>query len=157
MRRILFAMLAIGLSVVPDAMYGAKAAGQDFDGKWEITQNCKQAQDGALPYAVRGTATVTNGLMEARYAYRGPGGGTYYVHGPINPDGTANLTMDGITGRTEYTVGKLRPGVKYAYGIAAKFAGSSGLGNRTDGARECYFEFKRQEQMPDKRRQPKRK
>jgi hypothetical protein len=142
-RHIALAFVAFGIWVltVLGLSFNVQAAGQGFDGTWTVKHECKKAPDGALPFAYNYIANVSAGSMDGQYTVPGVNGGTFHIHGPINPDGTGNLTMNGVTGQTEYNVGHLSPGVPFSYRIRAKFTTSGGSGRRTDGKRHCDFTF----------------
>jgi hypothetical protein len=130
-------LVSADLGLPPDA----KAA-QSYDGTWTVTHVCKKAPDGALPFTFDYVANVNGGLLDAQFT--APDGATFHIAGHINPDGTSNLAMNGMTGLTEYTVGHPSPGVPFSYNIRGKFTGSLGTGQRADGKRQCSFSFVKQ-------------
>lgn len=62
--------------------------------------------------------------------------------GNINPDGSAVLQMNGLTGSSQYNAGRVSAGSLYHYIVDAHFTASAGTGKRNSG-RDCKFTFLR--------------
>lgn len=109
----------------------------NFDGSWNVRQVCPRAKDGASAYAWSYVARVKDGTLEANYA---PKMGSIRLRGAIKPDGTSELTADGVTGPSEYSVGHVAQGSPVHYHIRAKFDATRGRGERVE-QRQCSFTF----------------
>ena len=119
----------------------AQAQTNAFDGTWSARIVCAIAPDGAAGYQLDFAAQVRNGAVDGRYS-NPRDGATALLTGQIQPDGSALLKVDGTTGRTEYTVGRVQPGTPYHYTANARFAGRSGSGTRNE-LRRCDLTFGR--------------
>jgi hypothetical protein len=122
-----------------------------FDGVWSVTLDVKMYvnPDGskAQPFVRRFPVTVKNGIL---YGEVGPRGkpSWYQLSGKIEPDGTAALHADLITGSQEYNfttsnkelAGKATP---YTYSVVARFDNRHGTGHSTD-QRQRFFTFDKQ-------------
>jgi hypothetical protein len=115
------------------------ADNQVFDGTWNVTVGCAKAPDGALPYTWLFLAEVQRGSMLGYYHKPGtvPSG---TLSGQIGAGGDAVLTMQGLTGNTNYTVGYLNPGTPFRYTITSHFDSAHGTGKRNE-MRNCVLDF----------------
>ena len=139
MRHITLVSLVV---VVPILLAPAFASDkQHFDGKWETTLSCPNAQ-GALGYSYQFTSTVSNGVLHGLHGTEGQPG-WLQIDGSIAPDGKASLYAKGRTGSKEHTVGGAPRGTDYGYNIDAQFTDSTGSGTRVEG-RPCSVKFAKQ-------------
>jgi len=122
---------------------GAAPPSTRFDGAWEVAVDCPPTSEGsgAKGYAYRFPATVKDGRLAGRRLAEGAPG-SLQVEGAIRSDGKAQLTAQGVTGSAEYNLKRAAAGSAYGYGIAARFEGDRGSGQRVEG-RACSFGFVR--------------
>lgn len=62
------------------------------------------------------------------------------LQGDIQPDGSAKLDANGLTGDPKFNLKSAQKGVPYAYQVAARFEGSRGTGRRLH-LRACDLTF----------------
>jgi hypothetical protein len=138
-RAILTAILGAALSAACPILPAHSAANQVFDGTWNVTVSCAKAPDGALPYTWLFPADVRSGAVLGHYQKPEdiPSG---TLSGQIAVDGNALLTMEGLTGKIGYTLGKVNPGTPYRYTIKVHFHADHGTGTRNEG-RACTLDF----------------
>ena len=130
----------VALSMLPLA---AQAQGQGaYDGTWQVILHCDAAQRGAEGYTQRFLASVSGGYLRGQYGARGVAP-SLTLEGPIQPDGTAMLSADGLTGSPEYAVGRVNTGTLYHYHMQARFDRARGTGSRVE-LRPCDAVFTRQ-------------
>jgi hypothetical protein len=111
-----------------------------FDGEWTTVLSCAPAV-GALPYTYRFTSTVKDNVLHGERGVKGlPGWLT--LDGQIMPDGSADIRARGLVGKARYAVGERPPATPYSYHIDARFAQSSGAGQRVK-ERSCTATFTR--------------
>ena len=118
----------------------AQAAGP-FDGAWAVTLVCPQAADGVFGYTYRFGAIVTDGVLHGENGTRGMPS-WLALDGRIQPDGTALLAAEGLTGTPEYAMGRVPKMTSYRYRATARFGGTRGTGTRTE-VRPCTLDFVR--------------
>ena len=117
------------------------AGNQAFDGTWNVAVMCAKAPDGALPYTWLFSAAVRDGTLSGQYHQPGTSpSGT--LSGQIGTDGHALLTMEGLTGKTNYTVGLLPVGSPFRYLVTSQFDADHGTGKRTE-MRDCRLDFRK--------------
>jgi hypothetical protein len=134
---ILFCQMASGLGSAAETAQ----AGGPFDGNWLTTILCPGSA-GAKGYTYHFQSQVTGGAFHGQYGTPGRAP-SLTIEGRINPDGTARLNANGLTGDPDYAVGHVRQGSPVAYHIAAQFEGSRGTGSRLE-TRSCNISFVRQ-------------
>lgn len=124
------------------ALAGGQAVSQTtqrFDGNWAVVLTCPAAEDGALGYTYRFPAQVRGGQLRGQNGTEGSMG--YLVlQGPIQADGTALLTANGVTGNPDYSVRRVRQLSPYSYQVRARFDANRGTGTRIE-IRACTLEF----------------
>ncbi len=131
----------LGLASVIAATLPAHAADK-FDGNWLVVIVCDPAQKGAEGYTYRFPATVTGSILHGLNGVAGqPASMT--LDGPIQPDGTALLLAQGLTGSPDYTVGHVTRATPYTYHMQAHFDAGHGIGSRIE-LRACSGTFTRQ-------------
>ncbi len=111
-----------------------------FDGEWTTVITCAPAV-GALPYTYHFTSTVRNNVLHGERGARGVPG-WLSLDGQIMPDGSADIRARGLVGKARYAVGERPAGTPYSYHIDARFAQSSGAGQRVK-ERSCTASFTR--------------
>jgi hypothetical protein len=121
----------------------AHLARMAFDGVWSVKMVCTQASDGAKGYTLNCPVRVTEGVLEGwsgvANAY-----GSHRLHGQIDPDGTAYLEVSGLTGPSEYNVGRVKSGTPFLYHVRAKFVRGRGAGSRIE-SRPCDLTFTKED------------
>jgi hypothetical protein len=119
-----------------------------FDGRWATKLVCDDTtgpKGFVKGYTWEFDVIVEHGKLNGQYGTIGsPGSGTFI--GQVNNDGTADLKAQGLTGRTDYTVGKVARGTPFDYPMNGKFSGSSGHATRTK-LRPCEATFTRQPEV----------
>jgi hypothetical protein len=138
-RAVLTILLGGALSAACPILPALSAANQVFDGTWNVSVACAQAPDGALSYSWLFSAEVRRGTISGNYNKPGtvPSG---TLSGQIGAGGDALLIMQGLTGNTGYTLGKVNPGTPFHYTITAHFDAGHGTGKRNEG-RGCALDF----------------
>lgn len=111
-----------------------------FDGVWATVVSCSPS-DGALPYTYEFSSTVTNGVLHGERGIKGTPG-WLQLDGRILPDGSADLSAQGLVGKERAATGHRPPGTPYKYRVDAKFSENSGTGHRVEG-RTCKVSFNR--------------
>ena len=139
--RVLVRFLLVGAISAVHALAIAQAT--TFDGNWNVTLTCPPTseKEGAKGYTLRFPAEVKNGHLLGQYGKEGELG-WQRLQGQVAADGSAQLTLDGIVGNTEYAIGRSPTGKAFHYQVRAKFEGAAGSGQRTSG-RVCEFRFVR--------------
>jgi curli biogenesis system outer membrane secretion channel CsgG len=110
-----------------------------FDGTWDVILYCSP-QEGALGYTYRFTSSVKEGVFHGQYGTDGivP---CLTLDGKINPDGSAVIRANGLTGNPKYSVNNYKKSnMPYSYHIDASFTGSRGTGKRIE-TRSCNLTF----------------
>jgi hypothetical protein len=114
-----------------------------FDGTWFVTVNAHQYEnpDGstALAWVMNFPAEVKNGVLHGEHGTKGAPA-WLEIDGKIDADGTANLTVKGITKTSEHAAKRPRPGTPYEWQVIAQFKGRHGTG-KTVGPRVRIFTF----------------
>jgi hypothetical protein len=124
----------------------ACAAGNEptpFDGAWEVTLTCPphHEDDDAKGYEHHWSAVVKNGMLTGTHGTEGQPS-WHFLSGPIKPDGSAALMLDGIVSNAAYAINGATRGKPYSYRVRANFEAASGTGQRV-GKRHCSFRFER--------------
>ncbi len=139
MRRAAVFVLALAIVASPLAGRPAASAGS-FDGHWAVTLTCEKASDGALGYVFQFPAEVKDGQLHGEHGIAGHPS-WLAIDGQINSAGDAAILADGLTGLSDYNLGRVVQGAPYTYRIKAHFDGARGAGTRVSGARACKVEF----------------
>ncbi len=135
----LLSALTMALSI---ATHAAEAP-TTFDGQWDATLICPphNEDDDAKGYTHRFPAEIRNGYIKGVYGTEGQPG-WHTLSGPLAPDGSAMLKLDGIVSRPDYAINKAWAGKAYTYRVRARFEANSGSGQRM-GQRKCELQFVR--------------
>ena len=118
------------------------AHAEPFDGTWSVLQVCETTTEGARGYTWRYDAGVKTGHLVGQYRNKGQVP-SMTLEGQIQPDGTATLQAQGISGDAEHNVKFAQAQTPISFRVAAKFEGSKGSGTRL-GSRACKFTFSKQ-------------
>ena len=111
-----------------------------FDGAWGVNVVCPAFSDAAA-VDIQMNGTVQGGVLRAeRFAQGKPG--WLLFEGAIQPDGSATLNAQGLTGNQRFSLNGVQPGTPYTYQIAARFESARGAGDRV-GGRPCSAAFVR--------------
>lgn len=105
----------------------APAAAGRFDGVWSARLECPASTDGARNYTVTLPVTVRDNVLRAGVGTQGMPAWLLW-EGGIEPNGSAGLRANGLTGNPAITVGRVQPGTPYTYQIVAQFKGPRGTG-----------------------------
>ena len=138
----ILALVGCALSISYTSLPVRAAGVSQFDGTWNVTIGCAHAPDGALPYSWELSAVVRDGNLLGYY--RKPGmvpSGT--LSGHIDADGSAQLSMQGLTGNRSYTIDRVNPGTPFHYSVTAQFDRNHGSGKRNE-MRHCDLDFIRE-------------
>jgi hypothetical protein len=118
-----------------------------FDGRWATKLVCEDTNGpkGTVKgYTWEFDVTIEHGQLNGQYGEPGkPSSGTYV--GQVQNDGTADINVQGLTGKTDYTVGKVARGTPFDYPMTGKFSGSTGHATRTK-LRPCEATFTKQQE-----------
>jgi hypothetical protein len=132
---LLAAMVSIASAQTP--------ASSRFDGKWGVTLSCDDTRDksGALiqGYTYVFDAEIRDGILSAQYGKVGMSS-SLTLTGKIHPDGRAEISASGLTGKPEYAIGRIAPSTPYAYRMKGEFGDTTGKVTRIE-ARPCHAEF----------------
>jgi len=112
-----------------------------FDGLWWTTMVCPDTPDGRTRgYSRQFVSQVNNGLLQADSGSRGQPGSMSF-QGRVNPDGTMQLSGQGLAGSdTSSVAGQLRPGTPFQFIVNGRLAAAGGTGKRL-GGRDCDFAY----------------
>jgi hypothetical protein len=132
----------IGVSLIAGAMAQTPAAGAgQYDGLWNVHHDCPDDQH-AKGFRIDYSMVVKNGFARAQWGTDGTAN-SWSISGQIQPDGTATMVVNGLTGPENYVPGNLKVGTPFGYTFPANFTATRGLGNRTI-QRTCTFTFTKQ-------------
>ena len=113
-----------------------RAASNAFDGSWAVTLYAPEYKDptGVVAHAFtfQFPAHVKDGVLHGEHGRRGQPA-WLELDGKIDPDGSALLHANGITGQREYNIGHTEVGKPYAYDVKARFKEKQGTGERVGG------------------------
>jgi len=120
------------------------ATGNPYEGaKFTVHHACDRSPDGVdgfaiPPYGIPFIVTVTNGIADGQYLEPGAWG-SFHVHGPVSPTGSAQLRMSLVTADPDYTPLHAPAGTKYDYPLVGQFNGRNAAATfiRGDGKRTC--------------------
>jgi len=136
---LLVALLTPALAHAQDAK-----ASTPYDGRWSITLVCDDVkEDGRVVkgYEYRFFVDVSNGRLDGQY--KAPGTpGSLTMTGTVAPDGGLQITADGVTRLSEYTVGRVAQGTHYTYTMEGRLSGAGGNARRRE-LRPCAATFAR--------------
>lgn len=110
-----------------------------FDGTWDVNLVCEPHTVGVKPYSYEFSAEVKGGVLHGEHGTKGAPS-WLVIDGKIQPDGTARLSANGLTGHPDYALQHVPPSTPYAYRIAARFEGTHGTGSRIEN-RDCQYTF----------------
>jgi len=133
----LLALAAPAAALAQDARTPAS-----YDGRWSVTLVCDDLkEEGRVVkgYEYRFFVDVRNGHLEGQY--KAPGSpGSLTMTGTVVPDGGLQITADGITRHSEYTVGRVAQGTHYTYTMEGRLSGTAGSARRRE-LRPCAASF----------------
>lgn len=109
------------------------------NGTWDVNLVCEPHTVGVKPYTYEFSAQVTGGVLHGEHGTKGAPS-WLAIDGKIQPDGTALLSANGLTGHPDYALQHVPPSTPYAYRIAARFEGTRGTGSRIEN-RDCAYTF----------------
>jgi hypothetical protein len=111
-----------------------------FDGTWFVTRTCPPSRDGASGYTLQFIAEVKDGRFRGQLGEVGkPDSWTH--NGSIDPDGTALISGQGLSGDPKFMPGHPPSGTPWKYIVNAKFQDSQGSGTQRGTGRTCNFVF----------------
>lgn len=113
-----------------------------FDGTWLVLYSCTVARDGAAGFSLNFLASVRDGVLHGERGVRGQAR-SLALDGQIQPDGSAMLAGQGVTGNAEYSVGRIAAGTPYRFYLQSRFEGTHGMGKRLE-VRPCEAVFTKQ-------------
>jgi curli biogenesis system outer membrane secretion channel CsgG len=109
-----------------------------FNGTWDVIIACPP-QEGARGYTYQFTSSVRDGVFHGQYGTDGIAP-CLTLDGKINPDGSAVIRANGLTGDLKYSVNRTQKNTPYSYHIDASFTDSRGTGKRIE-SRNCNLTF----------------
>jgi hypothetical protein len=110
-----------------------------FDGDWNVTISCN-ATSTAQAWSNQFSGKIRSGAFFGQRGVKGTPA-SFTLSGRISTGGSATLTVAGLTGPSQFTVGNSPPGTPYSWSATARFENTRGRGRRTDGRRECSLVF----------------
>jgi hypothetical protein len=114
-----------------------------FDGIWKGTLVCEGTSSGVPGWKYELLAVVKNGVFRSQ---RGAGArGSETLEGMIEPDGTAQIVQNGLSGETKTDPLHRPPGTPFRNTYIGTFDGSRGALARNDRA-SCIVSFAKQDQ-----------
>jgi class 3 adenylate cyclase len=119
----------------------AMASGARYDGVWSVTVVCTPS-DRALGYKLEFDAQVKDNFLHGELGVEGKSS-WLRLQGAIQPDGSAMLDAQGITGDPKYNVNSAAQGMSFNYHVAAHFDSDRGTGRRLE-VRACDLRFAKQ-------------
>jgi hypothetical protein len=115
------------------------------EGRWSVVLACDDVKDknGLVKgYEFSFHADIKDGRLKGQYGSVGaPNSITY--EGTVQPDGTLEIEATGITGKSEFSVGKVAQGTPYKYTMNGSLGLNSGRAVRRE-SRPCIATFSRQ-------------
>ena len=111
-----------------------------FDGVWNVSIVCTRNAEGAQAFTREFVAQVKGGFLRGEQGTEG-NPNWLRLQGPLQPDGSATLHAQGITGDTRYS--GVAMGLPFKYSVAARFEGAHGTGRRLQ-QRNCDLTFVKQ-------------
>ena len=125
-----------GLGLAGRAFPAAAAPVVQFDGTWATVFTCpSNTTDAAVGYTLQFGTIIKDGVVAGQNGGKGQPG-SLTLEGRIEPDGSANLSASGLTGRPGRTTGQVAQGTPFSFHIKTRFEGSRATGNRVEG-RAC--------------------
>jgi hypothetical protein len=115
-----------------------------FDGRWAVSLVCEDFRDAerlAKGYTAKLFSEVNNGRLSGQHGQPGQPS-SFTMHGVIQADGIAEISVNGFTGNPELTVGRVRPSTPYSYRMRGAFTPVSGKATRIE-LRPCEATFSR--------------
>jgi len=125
----------------PDEHTGTAMATTKFDGVWQTTLSCANA-DGALGFSFRFPSTVKNGVLHGEKGTAHEAG-WLQIDGTLRADGAADLYVEGLVGAAPFAVGQRPAGTSYGYHVDARFSLDRAEGHRVEG-RPCTVVWTRE-------------
>jgi hypothetical protein len=126
------------LFVAATLLATTSAQAASFDGEWTVTQACPDAKE-AKGYTIHYPATVKGAEIHGQFRKVGETP-SMTLTGTIQPDGTAAITVTGLTGNPKYSLKNVATGSPVNFSVTGKFDDGKGTGTRTSG-RPCNFTF----------------
>ena len=131
---------AAGLQAQP-----ASAPSTRHDGTWGVALVCTDVTD-AKGHLIKGydhafKVQISQGRLEGRHDEPRPPAFVRFV-GQVADDGTLLIKADGLTGSSDYSMGRVRPGQPYGYTLKGMLGPSSGKAERVE-LRPCTATFSR--------------
>ena len=122
----------------------AEAAGTtSFDGNWNLTYICANTRTGGgRGFTWMMLAQIHGGSLIAQRGQKG-GLDSATIIGKIDADGDGLLRFEGLTGASDYTIGKVAPLTPYHYTADVHFDATRGTGKRNED-RDCTLTFVKQ-------------
>ncbi len=138
-----YALTAL-LACIAGIAFGQEPATR-FDGTWAVTLVAPDSTDAqgktAKGFTFYFNAQVKDGVLHGEHGEKGKPA-WLSLDGKIAPDGTAELTANGIAVQP-YAYKNAPTGTPYIYHVKAKFEGAKGSGTREEG-RATAFTFVKQ-------------
>jgi hypothetical protein len=116
-----------------------------FDGAWFVALDCADTKDrqGLVKgYEYAFPLRIVNGQLDGTH---GEEGRPAWLHmtGEVREGGVLEIYAQGISGATDFSVGRIASGSKYSYTMTGRLEGSRGAATRRE-VRPCTATFSRQ-------------
>jgi len=134
---------ACSMAGLPGEMSAWAAGTTAFDGNWNLTYICANTRTGGgKGFTWMMLAQIHGGALLAQRGQKGtPDSAT--IMGKIDADGEGLLRFEGLTGASDYTIGKVAPMTPYHYTADVHFDATRGTGKRNED-RDCTLTFVKQ-------------
>ena len=117
-----------------------------YDGRWSVLLVCEDVKDknGLVKgYELSFHADISGSKLKGQYGSVGVPNSIVY-EGTVQSDGTLEIEAAGVTGKSEFSVGKVAQGTPYRYTMNGSLGPNSGRAVRREG-RSCSATFSRQQ------------
>lgn len=116
-----------------------------FDGRWAVSLTCEDVQKNGFMvkgYALNFFADIKEGRLVGKVGQSGQPASMTMV-GILHKDGAAQINVQGLTGKSEYTLKHIQPGKLYSYRMRGTFTQDNGRASRIE-SRPCEAVFIKQ-------------
>lgn len=116
-----------------------------YDGQWAVSLSCDDFTSNGIVakgYLLSFLVDVKDGRLIGQFGKQGKPA-SLVMFGIIKPGGSVDITTQGRTGKSEYTIAHVAPNRLYSYRMRGTFSGNTGRATRL-GIRPCEATFFKQ-------------